>query len=311
MTEDKDLVIETSGLGRRFGSLTAVDDLDLKVPQGKVFGFLGPNGAGKTTTIRLLLGLIRPDAGRVSLFGSDAGRDRIALLGRIGALVETPSLYSHLSGRENLEVTRRLRGLKPSCIDRSLRTVDLEAAAIRRVGGYSQGMKQRLALGLAPLGEPELLILDEPTNGLDPAGIREIRHFIRSLPREHGITVFLSSHLLNEVEQVADSIAIIRHGCLLFQGPLADLQARRKEHIHVRVDDPEKALGLIREMGYEHAALGGEGAIVVPASGDREAARINSRLVGQGVCVYGLKAVQPSLEDMFLSLTDEAQGGRP
>jgi len=311
MTKNKDLVIETFGLRRRFGSLTAVDNLGLKVLQGKVFGFLGPNGAGKTTTIRLLLGLIRPDAGRVSLFGTEAGHDRIALLGRIGALVETPSLYPHLSGRENLEVTRRLRGLKQDCIDRSLQTVGLSPAAGRRVGGYSQGMKQRLALGLALLGEPELLILDEPTNGLDPAGIREIRHFIRSLPREHGITVFLSSHLLNEVEQVADSIAIIRNGSLLFQGALADLQARRKGHIHVRVDNPEKALGLIRELGYEQAAFGEEGAIVVPASGDRETARINSRLVGQGVCVYGLKAVQPSLEDMFLSLTDEEQGGRP
>ncbi|MFA9454756.1 MAG: ABC transporter ATP-binding protein [Candidatus Aminicenantaceae bacterium] len=308
MTEGNDLVIETSGLKRCFGSLTAVDNLDLNVPQGKVFGFLGPNGAGKTTTIRMLLGLIRPTAGRVSLFGQDAGSDRAALLGRIGALVEAPSLYVHLSGRENLEITRRLRGLEPGCIDRSLQTVGLAEAADRRVGGYSQGMKQRLALGLALLGEPELLILDEPTNGLDPAGIREIRHFIRSLPREQGISVFLSSHLLNEVEQVADSIAIIRRGCLIFQGPLEDLQARSKGHIHVRVDNPEKALQLIRELGYEHASLDEDGALMVPASGDREAARINSRLVEHGVCVYGLKQAQPSLEDLFLSLTNEAQG---
>jgi len=311
MTENKDLVIETSGLRRRFGSLTAVDNLNLKVPRGNVFGFLGPNGAGKTTTIRMLLGLIRPDAGCVSLFGSDAGHDRGSLLGRIGALVETPSLYAHLSGRENLEVTRRLRGLERGCIDRSLQTIGLASAADRRVSGYSQGMKQRLALGLALLGEPELLILDEPTNGLDPAGIREIRHFIRSLPREHGITVFLSSHLLNEVEQVADSIAIIRHGRLLFQGPLADLQARRKEHIHVRVDNRDKAMVLVRGLGYDGAAFGGDGTVVVPASGDREAASINSSLVGHGVRVYGLKQVQPSLEDLFLSLTHEPQGEDP
>ena len=206
MTE---LAITTFRLTRRFGDLTAVADLDLQVPGGSVYGFLGPNGAGKTTTIRLLLGLIRPNAGEVRLFGQSLRDGRMTLLRRVGALVETPSLYPHLTGRENLEVTRRLLDARQEQINRALAIVKLEQDAHRRVAHYSSGMRQRLGLALALLGEPELLILDEPTNGLDPAGIREMRDLICRLPEEHGVTVFLSSHLLNEVEQVATHIGII------------------------------------------------------------------------------------------------------
>ncbi len=189
MSSQQDFVIRTIGLTRSFGTLTAVEDLALEVPPRCVFGFLGPNGAGKTTTIRMLLGLIKPDSGRVELFGQDDLRNRLNLFQSIGALVEAPSLYSHLSGRENLEVTRRLRGVKPQRIAQVLEMAGLGKAADRRVMGYSLGMKQRLSIALALLGDPELLILDEPTNGLDPAGILEIREFIRDLPQEQGISV--------------------------------------------------------------------------------------------------------------------------
>jgi ABC-2 type transport system ATP-binding protein len=230
--------IETSGLTRRFEARIAVDELNLRVPQAGVYGFLGPNGAGKTTTIRMLLGLIRPTAGAVRLFGAPLAANRPSLMKRVGALVQTPSLYPHLTGQENLEVTRRLLGARKELIERALAIVKLSEDAPRRVREYSLGMRQRLGLALALLNEPELLILDEPTNGLDPAGIHEMRDLIRRLPAEFGITVFLSSHLLNEIEQVAGCIGIINQGRLLFQGTLAELQAERQEHVTIGVERP-------------------------------------------------------------------------
>ncbi|HYL99015.1 MAG TPA: ATP-binding cassette domain-containing protein, partial [Blastocatellia bacterium] len=214
------LAIQTANLTRRYGSLTAVDGLSLEVPRGSIYGFLGPNGAGKTTTIRMLLGLINPDAGEVILLGLPLRRNRIALLSRVGTLVETPSIYPNLTGRENMEVTRRLRAVARSRVDRVLQIVRLDKDAGRKAIEYSLGMRQRLALALALLGDPELLILDEPTNGLDPSGIHEMRELIRRLPSEHNATIFLSSHLLSEVEQVATHIGIVNKGALSFQGPL-------------------------------------------------------------------------------------------
>jgi len=222
--QEKEYLIETRGLSRRFGAQVAVDDLNLLVPAAGVYGFLGPNGAGKTTAIRMLLGLIRPDAGEVCLFGQPLRSNHRALMSRVGALVEAPSLYPHLTGRENLEVTRRLLGSPPKLIDVALDTIRLMRDADRRVREYSLGMRQRLGLALALLNKPQLLILDEPTNGLDPAGIHEMRDLIRRLPDEFGVTVFLSSHLLSEVEQIASHIGIIHESKLLFQGTLAELQ---------------------------------------------------------------------------------------
>ncbi|HEX3582062.1 MAG TPA: ATP-binding cassette domain-containing protein [Thermoanaerobaculia bacterium] len=218
--------IETTALTRRFGTRVAVDDVHLQVPQGEIYGFLGLNGAGKTTTIRMLLGLIRADEGEVRIFGEPFRRE---VLARIGALVEMPSLYSHLTGRQNLEVTRRQIGAPKTSIDRSLGVVGLDDDANRLVREYSLGMRQRLGLALALLGSPELLILDEPTNGLDPAGIHEMRDLIRRMPAEHGVTVFLSSHLLAEVEQIAGFIGIIHKGRMVFQGPLAELRGSREQ----------------------------------------------------------------------------------
>lgn len=298
-----DFAIQTNHLTRRFGSVTAVEDVSLHVPQGAVYGFLGPNGAGKTTTIRMLLGLIRPHAGEVHLFGRPLRAERLALLRRVGALVETPSLYPHLTGAENLEVTRRLIGAPRDRVEHVLRTVRLDAAANRPVKGYSAGMKQRLGLALALLGEPDLLILDEPTNGLDPAGILEIRELIQRFPQESGITVFLSSHLLSEVEQVATHIGIVHRGKLLFEGTLTDLEAHREKHVALRVDRPDDAEMALTEAGWHiHQA---NGHLRISAATQDEVAAINRLLVGQGVNVYHLSLEQPSLEETFLKLTDD------
>ncbi len=304
-----ELIIETSGLTRLFGPLTAVDHLALQVPRGSIYGFLGPNGAGKTTTIRMLLGLIRPHKGGVHLFGQSLLRDRLALLGRVGALVESPSLYPNLTGRENLEVTRRLIGGQQAQIDRVLHVVRLEDAAGRRVRGYSNGMRQRLGLALSMLGDPELLILDEPTNGLDPSGIQEMRDLICRLPDEYGVTVFLSSHLLAEVEQVATHIGIIQKGRIRFQGTQDDLHAQIEEHIVVGVDQPDRAKMVLQQAGWTASFNGGQ-RITIPANGRSDAALINAHLVSEGVNVYHLNLEQPTLEDIFLALTHDMEGGR-
>ena len=218
------MVIETSGLTKVYGDAAVVDGVDLAVPQGSVYGFLGPNGAGKSTTIRMLLGLVRPTRGTVRLFGEELTPQRRSVLRLVGGLAETPSLYPHLTARDNLRVTALLREVPPRRIDEVLEVVGLAHAARQRVGTFSLGMKQRLGLALALLSEPLLLVLDEPTNGLDPAGIREMRALVSALPRRFGTTVFLSSHLLHEVERVATHVGVLHRGRLLFQGPTSELK---------------------------------------------------------------------------------------
>ena len=296
------IAIETRGLTRRFGAQVAVNEVNLQVPEAGVYGFLGPNGAGKTTTIRMLLGLIRPNAGEVYLFEEPLAKNHLSIMRRVGALVETPSLYGHLTGRENLEVTRRLLGAERPLIDRALEIVKLTADAHRRVREYSLGMRQRLGLALALLNNPQLLILDEPANGLDPAGIHEMRDLIRRLPVEFGITVFLSSHLLSEVEQVANHIGIIHQGRLLFQGTLAELQTERREHLTVGVKQPDLALQCLIGSGWT-AQKREDGWLVVAAKTNDTAAQINRLLVSQGLEVFHIALAQDSLEDIFLSLT--------
>jgi ABC-2 type transport system ATP-binding protein len=298
--------IETEHLSRQYGRIAAVTDINLLVPSGSIYSFLGPNGAGKTTTIRMLLGLIRPHNGQIRIFGQSIHEQREQVLRQVGALVETPSLYSHLSGRENLEVTRRLLDVSGQRINEVLKLVDLVAAADRPVRGYSLGMRQRLALGLALLGTPRLLILDEPTNGLDPAGIHEIRHLIRRLVYEQGITVFLSSHLLSEVEQIATHIGIIRSGKLLFQGLLSELQERRREQVIVQVDRPEEALQVLEQAGWE-ASCGSDQQLVIAAQGQNDTARVNAVLAKRGFHIFHLSLKTPSLEDIFLNLTQDGE----
>ncbi len=300
-------VIETNHISRRFGTVVAVDGVDLYVPQKSVYGFLGPNGAGKTTMIRMLLGLIRSDSGEIHVLEQSLTRNRLAVLQRVGALVEAPSSYPHLTGRENLEVTRRLTGAWPEQIDRVLEIVKLEQDAHRLVRDYSMGMRQRLGIALALLNEPDLLILDEPTNGLDPAGIREMRDLILRMPDEQGITVFLSSHLLSEVEQIATHIGIINQGQMLFQGTLDDLHARRREQVSLGVNRAPEAIEVLTRAGWS-PRLNGNRFLHIPIKRRDEPVRLNALLVGQGFEVDHLSIDQPSLEDIFLELTQTVPG---
>lgn len=295
-------MIETRQLTRRFGAQLAVDDLNLQAPEAGVYGFLGPNGAGKTTAIRMLLGLIRADAGEVHLFGAPLAANRQRLMRRVGALVEAPSLYPHLTGRENLEVTRRMLGAPRALIDRALDIIKLTGDAHRRVREYSLGMRQRLGLALALLNKPELLILDEPTNGLDPAGIHEMRDLLRRLPAEFGVTVFLSSHLLSEVEQIASHIGIIHQGRLLFQGPLSELQDKHRVQLTIGVNQPEQASNCLTAAGW-NVQIRADGMLGINAGTREDAVRINNLLISQSLEVFHLAQAQVSLEDIFLTLT--------
>lgn len=293
--------VRVEGVWKRYGTIDAVRGLTLTVPPLGVYGFLGPNGAGKSTTMRMVLGLQRPTSGTISLFGRPLAKERTALLRRVGSLVESPSLYLHLTGRENLEVHRRLLGLQKRAIDEALETVILIPVADRLVRNYSSGMKQRLGIAQALLGNPELLLLDEPTNGLDPAGIHEVRILLRDLPRRCGVTVFLSSHLLDEVEQVATHLAIISQGQLRFEGRREELQLRGKRVIVAEVDQPERALGLLISAGRMATREGNR--ILIAAQGERCSAQINTMLVQAGVAVSYLATQHPTLEALFLELT--------
>lgn len=301
-------LIETRGLTRRFGPQVAVNDLNLLVPAAGVYGFLGPNGAGKTTAIRMLLGLIRPDAGEVRLFGQALNSNHRLTMSRVGALVEAPSLYPHLTGRENLEVTRRLTGAPRKWIDQALETIKLTREADRRVREYSLGMRQRLGLALALLNRPELLILDEPTNGLDPAGIHEMRDLIRRLPEEFGATVFLSSHLLSEVEQIASHIGIIHESRLLFQGTLSKLQQKQQTELSVGVTKPDEAFACLVSAGWSVERR--NGLLSVATKAREDVAQINRLLVDQRLDVFHLSLSQRSLEDIFLTLTNSQSSER-
>ncbi len=298
-------VIATDSLAKSYDGRAAVRDLTLRVPRASVFGFLGPNGAGKSTTIRLLLGLQRPTAGRAHVLGRPAGeRDSLR---RVGALVEAPSVYPNLTGAENTRVTALYRGCDRAACDAALDLVGLRDAAHRRVKGYSMGMKQRLGLALALMHEPELLILDEPTNGLDPAGILEVRALIRALAQERGVTVFLSSHLLAEVGQVATHVGVLHEGSLRFQGSLEDLRASARPRLLIGASDPVGAAALLRERGFAPTTHPDDcGRLTLEAVAETDAARVNALLVGAGLAVHHLALERPSLETQFLALTGGA-----
>jgi ABC-2 type transport system ATP-binding protein len=294
-------VIETSKLRRRFGPAIAVDGIDLLVPESSIYGFLGPNGAGKTTTIRMLTGLLRPTSGTITILGRSMPSDRLRIARQIGALVETPSLYDHLTGRENLELTRLLLGLKRSAVDRSLELADLERAGDLRVAAYSLGMRQRLALARALLGEPRLLILDEPGNGLDPDGIRDLRNMLRALAAE-GITILVSSHQLAEVQQIASHIGVMHAGRLLAQGPLDRVMSDALSRIEVRTSQGVQAELLLLSLG---STVRREGDLLVLESSDPETAvpELISRLFGAGVTITEVRCCAPTLEDLYVHLT--------
>ena len=299
-----DYPITIKEVWKNYGKTAAVRGLSLRVPAQSIYGFLGPNGAGKSTTIRMILGLQRPDRGAVLLFGRPLESQRAAALSRIGSLVESPSLYQNLTGRENLELHRRLLGAAKSSVDAALETVDLSSASNRTVRGYSTGMKQRLGIAVALLGNPEVLVLDEPTNGLDPAGIHQIRELIRDLPARHGVTVFLSSHLLAEIEQIATHVAIVSAGQVKFEGSAEELRIRSTPTIVVAVDDSRKAYDLLAAAGIP-ATVEDDGTMRV-AEGEYGPAEINRMLVQGGIAVTHLTVNYPTLEDAFLRITSPA-----
>ena len=240
-------IVKTTGLTKRYGRVLSVDGLDMEVREGKIYGFLGPNGAGKSTTLKMLLGLARPTAGEIELFGERATeRNRIEMLKRTGSLIESPSYYGHLTARENLKICALLTGTEEKNIDEVLKIVRLDRQEKKKVAQFSLGMKQRLGLASAMLSFPKLLILDEPTNGLDPAGIQEMRELIRALPEKYGMTVIISSHLLSEIDQIVDDIGIIARGKMKYQGPLSMLhrtdESKTLEEIFLDLTGREQSL---------------------------------------------------------------------
>jgi ABC-2 type transport system ATP-binding protein len=306
--EPRSLAVQTAGLGKRFGTRTALDGVDLEVPRGSAFGFLGANGAGKTTLIRLLLGLAEPTAGRMRLLGRDLPAQRASALARVGAIIEEPRFHTHLTGRENLEVHAAARERSAHArIDGALARVGLAARADERVKAYSLGMRQRLGIARCLLVDPELLILDEPMNGLDPAGILAFRRLIRELVGE-GRTVLLSSHLLDEVEKTCDVAAIVDEGRVVAQGSIHELVRGGPRAIDIACQSPVEAARLLAAVPGVTRASDHEGSLRVTlnpeAPVDREiVTELLRRLLDHGVAVERVAPVATSLEDRFLTMT--------
>jgi ABC-2 type transport system ATP-binding protein len=296
-------VVETARLTKRFGDRTVVDSVDLHVPRGVAFGYLGPNGAGKTTLIRMLLGLTPATSGSMRLLGLPLPAARSAALARVGAIVEEPRFHAHLSGRENLEIVAAARGRDAyRRIDESLARVGLAARAPERVRAYSLGMKQRLGIARCLLADPELLILDEPMNGLDPAGIQEFRGFVRSFVAE-GRTIVLSSHLLDEIEKTCDEVAIVDAGRVVVQGSIADLRDDGRGTLVVEIDDPVRAGALLAaQPGVERVADDGN-ELTVSLTDPAVVPELNRALVAAGIAVRRLEPARASLEQRFLEIT--------
>ncbi len=297
-------VIETKALCKQYGPHIAVDHVELHVPQGCVYGFIGPNGAGKSTTMKMLLGLIHPTAGRVRLLGQElTEKSRLPLLRQTGSLIESPAGYLHLTAQENLEIVADLKGVPHKDIGRVLDIVHLTQDRNRRVGQYSLGMKQRLGIAMALMGSPKLLILDEPTNGLDPAGIQEMRTLIRNMPAATGATVLISSHLLGEMEQMVEQVGIIDHGHILFEGPLTELQRHSRGNVTLRLLDPAKAAPVLRANGL--TAHSDSCVVTLPPLQDALLADLVQKLAACGAGVVELTPHTKTLEEIFLSLTSE------
>ncbi len=300
-----DKIILTIGLCKQYSNALRVKDLDLSVPVGSVYGFLGPNGAGKTTTLKMILGLAKPTSGTICVFGKEMNeKNRLEILRDVGSLVESPSYYAHLTGEENLRIVQTLRDVPVKDIDRVLRIVRLENQKSKKVGQYSLGMKQRLGLAFALLGNPKLLILDEPTNGLDPAGIQEMRELICSLPHQYGMTVVVSSHLLSEIDQIATNVGIISKGELVFQDSLAILHEKSQHNIALRTLNNAAVETILREQSITFET--NDGYLLLPKMKDDTLARFTAYLSTRQIGVVRVEERQKSLEDIFLDLTGMA-----
>jgi ABC-2 type transport system ATP-binding protein len=304
-------VIEVEGLRKEFvrfkrgrrKSSVALAGLDMTVPEGGVFGFLGPNGSGKTTTIRCLLGLVRPSAGQTRLLGADSQRDLASIIRRVGSIVETPALYPGFSGRLNLELLARLDGIGPKTVQDRLELVGLADRQNDRVKTYSLGMRQRLGLAAALLREPDVLILDEPANGLDPAGIKEVRDLLRKLGRE-GRTVFVSSHLLSEVRQTCDQVAILARGRCVALGPVDAVLSGGPRAVFARVGDLPTARSVLAAANIESSLITGGLRVAIDPT---ESARVTKLLADEGLYVSELRPEEADLETVFLELTRDRE----
>ena len=295
------LIIQTQNLNYYFGQQKVLDQLTLEVPKGGIYGFLGPNGSGKTTTIKLLLNLLKSSEQNISLFGQQITENRTEILKKIGSLVEQPAIYPHLSGYENLKNRANLLGISKEKVMETLALVGLIEAAKKSAEKYSLGMKQRLGIGLALLDDPELLILDEPTNGLDPNGIIEVRNLIKELAEKQQKTIFISSHLLAEIEKIATHVGIINKGKMLFQGSINELQSLKTSQIIIETSDNQAALMLLQGK-YPDVKL--DLNVHIPFENIEQMGFINHFLIQNGLIVYSIYQQKKDLESLFLDITN-------
>ncbi|MBW9159444.1 ABC transporter ATP-binding protein [Clostridium tagluense] len=295
-------VIETNNLTKKYNESFAVNNLSISIGEGQVYGFLGPNGAGKTTAIRMILGLIKPTKGSVNVFGmKQNSENRSKILKNVGALIENAASYPHLTAYENLKIMRTLTDSPYDNIDKVLKTVRLDDVKNKLVKEFSLGMRQRLGIAMALLRNPKLLILDEPTNGLDPSGIHEIRELIKDIPKTYGSTVLISSHLLSEIDQMATNVGVITKGSLVYQGTIEDLRSKGEEKIVLRTDNIQNTINILNENGV--AGKINERCVEMNYCNDNILGKIIDNIVFKGIKIYRIEEEKTSLEDIFLNLT--------
>lgn len=294
------MIVATDNLSREYDGVYRVQELDIRIKEGDIYGFLGPNGAGKSTTMKMLLGLVKPTSGTIEIMGKPFNeKTRRDILASVGSLIESPSYYGHLTGRENMEIIRRLLDLPQKNIEEAVHIVRMENQMEKKVKNYSLGMKQRLGIAMALARFPKLLILDEPTNGLDPAGIEEMRELIKTLPKQYGMTVMISSHILSEIDQMATVVGIINQGCLIFQERMSVLDTQREPQIVLRTSDNNRAYQLLKKVNPQRTADG----LQIGALTDEQTGAVVQCLCSNGISVYRVEEHRESLEDIFLDLT--------
>ena len=294
------MIVATDNLSKEYDGVYRVQELDIRIKEGDIYGFLGPNGAGKSTTMKMLLGLVKPTSGTIEIMGKPFNeKNRRDILASVGSLIESPSYYGHLTGRENMEIIRRLLDLPKKNIEEAVHIVRMENQMEKKVKNYSLGMKQRLGIAMALARFPKLLILDEPTNGLDPAGIEEMRELIKMLPKQYGMTVMISSHILSEIDQMATVVGIINQGCLIFQERMSVLDMQREPQIILRTSDNNHAFQLLKKANPQRTTDG----LQLGALTDEQTGAVVQCLCSNGISVYRVEEHRESLEDIFLNLT--------
>lgn len=294
------MIVATDNLSKEYDGVYRVQELDIRIKEGDIYGFLGPNGAGKSTTMKMLLGLVKPTSGTIEIMGKPFNEKNLRdILASVGSLIESPSYYGHLTGRENMEIIRRLLDLPKKNIEEAVHIVRMENQMENKVKNYSLGMKQRLGIAMALARFPKLLILDEPTNGLDPAGIEEMRELIKMLPKQYGMTVMISSHILSEIDQMATVVGIINQGCLIFQERMSVLDMQREPQIILRTSDNNHAFQLLKKANPQRTTDG----LQIGALTDEQTGAVVQCLCSNGISVYRVEEHRESLEDIFLNLT--------